>query len=714
MEQRRVQCTIRVEGLDCPSEEPPIQRALDGAPGVSDFEIEAADGTVSVRFDPARTDPERLARRITASAGMTARPIPEPSDPSAQGAARTTRSRGRLTLLAGAALGLGFGLHLALKTNWPGQLAFGLAVLLGGAPLPPKAWAALRSGRLGIHALMLIAIAGAVGLGEWGEAATVAVLFGISELLEARSLARAKRAVRGLLELEPEAAERVAADGATQLVSVSELRPGDRVRVRAGAKVPIDGRVVAGRTSIDEKAITGESVPSTKGPGDQVFAGTANGEGAIEVEATKAIGDSVVSRTAELVRQAQNRRMPMERAIERFAAIYTPIAVALSAALILGVPLASLGLGFEPAWRTWFFRGLVVLVASCPCALVIGVPVAVVSGLAAAARRGVLVKGGQFLEAFGRLKILAFDKTGTLTQGEPKVVEVVPTADGNPDRLLTIAAALGDQGGHLIGRAIARHARDRALNVPTADDYRAEPGRGAFGTVDSTRYYIGSHRYIDESGLCDDAFHERIGAVESGIGTAVALSGAGGPIGWIRLADRPRPEAEAVIGRLRALGLSTLMLTGDNESAAAETARRLGLTDHRAGLLPEDKARIVRELEAKAGPSGMVGDGVNDAPALASATVSVAMGGIGSASALETANVVLMAESLEGLPWLVGHSRRTLRIIRQNIALAIGAKAVVIALAIVGWADLWMAIAADVGTTLIVVANALRLLRSTE
>jgi Cd2+/Zn2+-exporting ATPase len=472
--------------------------------------------------------------------------------------------------------------------------------------------------------------------------------------------------------------------------------------------------VVSGRSAIDQKAITGESVPVDKQPGDDVFAGTVNGDGSLEVEATRPFSDSVVARTAALVREAQGRRMPLERSIERFASVYTPMVVALAAVLMVGPPLMTQLAGGSASWRGWFFRGLVVLVVACPCALVIGTPVAVVSALASAARRGVLVKGGQFLEAIGRLRVLAFDKTGTLTLGEPSVVEVVPAADGCPDSMLRVAAALGDRGGHVLGRAIARHAREREIPVPEAEDYRADPGLGASGTVETMKYHIGSHRYIDEAGLCDDAFHASLGDAELGPGTAVALSAPGGPLGWIRLADRPRPEAAEVLDDLSRLGLRTVMLTGDNASTAAATAAELGLADHRAGLLPADKARAVSRLDAEYGPTGMVGDGVNDAPALAEARVSVALGGISSAVALEAADVVLMADDLRGLPWLVRHSRRTLAIIRQNIALAVGTKAIVMALAVVGLADLWMAISADVGTTLIVVANALRLLRSPD
>ncbi len=551
------------------------------------------------------------------------------------------------------------------------------------------------------------------------------------------SLERARRAVRSLLEVAPETAERIGPDGTVAVVPAREVAVGDRVRVRAGERVPIDGRVVAGRSSVDQKAVTGESVPVPRGVGDDVFAGTVNGDGALEVEATKPFDDSVVSRLVERVRAAQAGRTPVERSIERFAAVYTPIVVGLAVTVMVLPPLSVISVrvgrrraAVEPLDlpRAGGVGDLL------PLRLVISTPVAVVSALAAAARRGILIKGGQYLEVVGKIRVLAFDKTGTLTLGEPDVVAVVPfEPDGeasvgvvrdeddgthdindnfNADKILRIAAAIGDRGGHVLGRAIARHARDLRLDVPEAHDYEAVPGLGATGHVDQTRYHVGSHRYIDEAGLCAGDFHVRFEAAEAEVGTSVALTAPDGPLGWIRLADRPRPESASVLAELRGLGVEPLMLTGDNAPTAADVATELGITDHRASLLPGDKADLITELNARRGPVGMVGDGVNDAPALAAASVSVALGGISSGAALETADVVLMADDLTGLPWLVRHSRRTLARIRQNILLAVGSKVLVLLLAIAGLAGFWLAIAADLGVSLLVVANALRLLRS--
>lgn len=707
-------CTLKVRGLDCPSEVPAVRSSLEGRPGVLALDFEPAEGLVRVTYDRERTDPGALAAAIRVGSGMHA----EPRVPSAVAVAEAPVESPPRRRWVGAA-GSGVALLTGSMLDWGSvagpwaRIAYGAAIAIAAFEIAPKAWASLRGRRLGIHLLVTVAVIGAVAIGEWGEAATVAFLFALSEALEALSLERAKRSVRSLLLVAPETAERIEESGATRTVEATGLRVGDRVLVRAGARVPVDGRVLVGRSSLDQRAITGESLPVARGPGEEVFAGTVNGEGALEVEATRAAWDTVAARTVALVRAAQASKPPIERSIERFAAWYTPLVFAGALAVMIGPPLARWGMGTEPGWGVWFARGLVVLVAACPCALVIGTPVAVVSALAAAARRGVLVKGGAVLEAVGGLRVLAFDKTGTLTVGAPDVVEVIAAGGGDSGGMLRVAAALGDRGGHPLGRAIARHARELLLDVPVADDYRAVPGLGAAGSVGSVEYHVGSHRYLDEEGLCGTgAFHDELEAAGRTVGTAVAVSSESGPLGYIRLSDRPRAEATGVVRDLERMGLRVVMLTGDNGPTAAAVAGEVGVADHRAGLLPSDKARIVGELGEKIGATGMVGDGVNDAPALAAARVGIAIGGASSAAAMEAADAVLMADDLTALPWLVRHSRRTLGRIRRNIALALGVKALVLTLAVFGYAGMWLAIAADVGTTLVVIANALRLLRA--
>ncbi|MDG3004639.1 heavy metal translocating P-type ATPase [Paludisphaera mucosa] len=716
----RARCTFHVRGLDCEHEVALLRAALKDAPGIEGLGFDLINGLMTVDYDDQRVDPARLAGQVTARSGLETVPVgaPEAEAPppwwSRRGLQASTAASG-LALAAGMLLHY-FGAKAGLSdgaAERASTASCALAIAAGGVWLFPRAWRSLRGLRLDIDVLMTLAIFGAVALGQWDEAATVAFLFGVSESLEALSVARARRAIRRLLEVAPPTAERIVAAG-VETIAVDRIDGGDRILVRSGDQIPIDGVILKGRSGVDQKAITGESTPVERGPGDPVYAGTVNGEGTIEIEASGPIGEALISRIVDQVRAAQAGRAPVERRISQFARWYTPLVVVIALLTALLPPAYAWAAG-GPVWATflaWFAKALVVLVIACPCALVIATPVAVVSGLAAAARRGVLIKGGEFLEAVGRLRALAFDKTGTLTLGRPDVVEVFASGQGDQADVLRIAAALGDRGGHVLGKAIARHARDLRIDVPRADDYTAIPGKGAQGRIDAVEYHLGSHRYIDEAGLCRPEFHAEMGEAEGRPGTEVAVTAATGPLGWIRLADRPRPEAAAVVAELHALGLRTVMLTGDNPRAAAAMARELGVGDQRSELLPADKVLAIDEYTAAHGPTGMVGDGVNDAPALAAARVSIALGGVSSGAALETADVVLMADDLRQLPWLVRHGRATLRMIHQNIALAIGVKAVVLVLALFGIANMWMAILADVGTTLLVVANALRLLRA--
>jgi Cd2+/Zn2+-exporting ATPase len=721
----QARCMLEVRGLDCPNEVEALRAALRDQEGITGLGFDLIHGTMTVDYIPGVVDPGKLARLIGERTGLQATVQGQPEGSGSEPSWWSRSERWVLTAGSGVALALGMafswlGPALGLPESTANRLAmtgYALAVVVGGVGLFPRAARNLRRLHLDIDVLMGLAILGAMALGQWDEAATVAFLYGLSEALEGLSLDRARRSIRALLDLAPPTAERIGPDGTVQVVPASQVRADDRLLVRAGDTIPADGEVVSGRSSVDQKTITGESVPVVRGPGDPVYAGTVNGEGTLEVRASGPVGDALISRVVDQVRANQAGRAPIERRISRFAAVYTPIVVGLSLGVMLVPPLIALiqdgpGAWDGNVWREWFSRGLVVLVIACPCALVIATPVAVVSGLAAAARSGILIRGGEYLEEIGALRALAFDKTGTLTQGRPDVVEVV-CAPGHEDEehVVRIAAALGDRGGHVLGKAIARYARGRSLDVPMANDYRAVPGLGARGRVDAEEYHLGSHRYIDEEGLCHPEFHDQMDRAESTVGTAVALTATSGPLGWIRLADRPRPEAARVLEELHRLGLQTIMLTGDNAGTAAAMARELGVGEQRAGLLPADKVTAIAELDARHGPTGMVGDGVNDAPALAAAKVSIALGGISSGAALETADIVLLADDLSRLPWLIRHSRATLALIRQNIALALGTKALVLFLAVLGYANLWMAIAADVGTSLLVVANALRLLR---
>ena len=703
--------TLQVQGLDCPTEAGALSAALLGTPGVLGLGFDLIHGTMTVDYEPSLTDPDRLIGLISSRTGMPASVLGAPIV-TAEAQEWSWLGRWPLTAISGLTLLAAVVAWWIGGPAWLSNTFYALSVAAGGVDLFPKALRSLRQFRLDIHVLMGLAVIGAVLLGQWDEAATVAFLFGLSEALEGLSLDRARRAVRALLEVAPEIAEVIDPDGSTRRIAADLVRKGDRVHVRNGERIPVDGTVRDGRSSVDQKAITGESVPILREPGDPVFAGSVNGDGVLEIEASGALGDALISKVIARVREAQAGKAPVERRLARFASWYTPLVVGVALVMMLGPPIYRLAIGEPPAWVPSFSRGLVVLVIACPCALVIATPVAVVSALASAARQGVLVKGGQFLEEIGRLRVLAFDKTGTLTRGEPVVVEVVSAEGRDDDDVLRIAAALGDRGGHVLGRAIARHARERRSDVPKADNYPAYPGLGARGDGGDVQYHIGSHRYLDETGLCPPDFHARLGSAEGSVGTSVALSTPTGPLGWIRLADRPRPEAARVLSELNELGVRTVMLTGDNTKTAEAVAEQLGMAEHRSNLLPGDKVSAVAELDAALGATGMVGDGVNDAPALAAARVSVALGGISSGAAIESADIVLMADDLSALPWVIRHSRKTLAIIRENIVLALVTKAVVLVLALFGLANLWMAIGADVGTSLLVTLNSLRLLRN--
>ena len=476
--------------------------------------------------------------------------------------------------------------------------------------------------------------------------------------------------------------------------------------------MPVDGTVVVGRSSVDQKTITGESVPVLREPGDEVFAGTVNGDGALEVEASGPLGDALISRVIARVREAQAGKAPVERRLARFAGWYTPLVVAAALAVMLAPPLLHLAAGQPAAWLAWFSRGLVVLVIACPCALVIATPVAVVSALASAARHGVLVKGGQYLEEVGRLRVLAFDKTGHLDPGRARRRR--GRAGRGPGRRRR-AADRRRPGRPRRPRPRPRHrpARPRAAASTSPWPTTTPPIPASAPRARWTPSLITSAATATSTrpAFASPTSTTRLGHAEQEVGTSVALSALSGPIGWIRLADQARPEAARVLAELAELGIQTVMLTGDNLKTAEAMAAQLGMTEHRSGLLPADKVSAVADLDARHGPTGMVGDGVNDAPALAAARVSVALGGVSSGAAIESADIVLMADDLGGLPWVVRHSRKTLARIRENIILALATKAVVLVLAVFGLANLWMAIGADVGTSLLVTLNALRLLR---
>ncbi|MEZ5293069.1 MAG: cation-translocating P-type ATPase [Vicinamibacterales bacterium] len=691
---------FRVAGMDCAEEAAILERRLTPMPGVESLSVDVVGQKMRVAHDAAVVTASAIADAV-AQTGMRAwleheRPVDVPT--SGDGLAPV--------VVAGVAIAAGLALQaLAPDPRW-GWPAFALAVALAGRQPAAKALGSIRRRSLDIHVLMLVAVVGALSLGDWAEAAAVVWLFAVSQWLEVRTMERARDAIRGVITLAP--AEAVVRHGGHDHVTPVDLvAPGTIIAVAPGGKVPLDGVVVAGRSDVNQAPITGESLPVPRTIGDEVFAGTINGQGALDVRVTRAVRDTTLARIVHLVESAQAQRAPAQQLIDRFARWYTPVVVALAAAVFV-VPVAFGG----GAAATWGYRSLVLLVVACPCALVISTPVSIVAALAVAARHGVLVKGGLHLERLAAIRVVAFDKTGTLTAGTPRVASVQSVGAGPGDDALGAAAAAELRVGHPIARAVVDAVRDRGICVPTAEDVREYPGLGVQARVDGRRVVVGNGAWAIEHGVdpavVTDAVDEHAGRGETPV--FVLVDGAVQLV--LGVADRPRAVAADVVRLLRDHGVAHVaLLTGDTPGAASALARATGVTDVRAGLLPGDKLRAVRELRDAHGPIAMVGDGVNDAPALAAADVGIAMGAVGSAAAIEAADVALMSDELQKLPYALRLSRAALANVRTNIALSLGLKVAVLVLAVAGWSTLWMAILADTGASVVVVANAMRLLR---
>ncbi|MFN0066485.1 MAG: heavy metal translocating P-type ATPase [Limisphaerales bacterium] len=619
-----------------------------------------------------------------------------------------------LVAVSGAAIAIGFLLlWTKMSPGWLSQVAFAIGTLTGGALVLPGALASVRRFRLDMNVLMTVAVAGAWAIGEEAEGAAVVFLFAFAELLETWSVSRANRAVASLLELTPATALRLKDDGSTEETAAAEVLVGDRILVRSGARLPLDGEVVAGESSVNQAPITGESVPVEKALGATVFAGTINGEGSLTVRVTKPAGDSTLARIIRLVQEAGESKAPTQRFVDRFAGIYTPVVFLLAVLTALVPPLL-----FDGAWSEWIYRALALLVIACPCALVIATPVSIVSGLTALARRGVLVKGGEHLENIGRLRALAVDKTGTITEGRPGVREILRRGTLSEADILARAAAIDAHSEHPLARCIVAEAKAQGLTWPEATGYQARIGRGALATIAGHLHFVGNHRLAHELGLCTPELESVLAGAEARGLTLVVLGHAphdgcpGEVLGIIAASDTIRPEAKEALASFKALGISpVVMLSGDNQRTVDAVARAAGLTEARGDLLPEDKVTEIRRLLAAHSYVGMVGDGVNDAPALALATVGIAMGAAGSDTAIETADLALMKDDLRKLAEAITVGRRSLRIIRFNVGFAVLVKAVFLILAFTGHTSLWLAIFADTGATLLVIANALRLLR---
>ncbi len=711
-----------VFGLDCAEEVAVLKQTI--GPLVGDADELGFDVLNGRMFVPATktevTDQDICA--AVAKTGMKAeRWRGQRSDE--RGDDRHRRVQVWLTSLSGIAALAGLMIHLWLSGSWsaaiellaghagqptpiPEIVAYLAAIALGGRFVVVKAWHAARNLRPDINLLMVIAVTGAIVIGEWFEAATVTFLFALSLTLEGWSIGRARRAIASLLDLTPPTIRLYSAINPDQEIAAADAPVGTFFVVRPGERIALDGDIVSGATSVNQAPITGESMPVPKEAGEEVFAGTINGEGVLVVESTKRANDTTLARIIRMVEQAHSRRARAEQWVEKFARIYTPAVMFLALAIFLIPPLLMGGL-----WEDWFYRALVLLVIACPCALVISTPVSIVSALASAARNGLLIKGGSYIEQPASLKAIAFDKTGTLTRGEPSVVQVVSLNGHDESELLQRAAALEQQSTHPLAKAIMEYASTRDIAPLDADDVQAMPGKGVEGRIGKKSFWLGSHRFFLERGLAANEISPQAEALEQQGCTVVLVGNDDHVCGLIAVADAVRPEAKAALAALRAAAVGHLiMLTGDNEATAKAIAQEVGIDEVFAELLPEDKVKAVERLVETYGTVAMVGDGINDAPAMARASFGIAMGTIGSDAAIETADIALMSDDLRRLPWLIDHSRRTVGIIQQNIIFSLGIKVLFVLLTFAGWATLWGAIAADVGASLLVVANALRLL----
>jgi Cd2+/Zn2+-exporting ATPase len=713
--------TLKIVGLDCAEEVGALKSTVGKLDGIDQLDFNLLNGTMSVTFSHDKVSEEQILAAVT-KAGLKAQPLN--SEEIKAVSFWQIRGRTIMCVLSGILLLAGFILHAVLHRSLMDALSGGegsgdhtfplismifylSAVIAGGWYVFPKAFSALRRLRADMNLLMSIAVVGALLIGEYFEAAAVAFLFSFSLLLESWSVGRARRAIKSLMDLTPATARYICpSDGDIMEKPVAEVPVGATVLVRPGEKFPLDGIISKGSTSVNQAPITGESMPVSKAPGDEVYAGSVNEDGSIEFSSSKPANDTTLSRIIHMVEEAQSRRAPSEQWVEKFARYYTPAMILLAVLIAIIPPLL-----FGGAWGAWFYQALVILVIACPCALVISTPVSIVAALASSARAGILIKGGAYLEAAARLKAIALDKTGTITHGKPEVQVIIPLNDHTRNELLERAAAMEAHSDHPLARAILRLAEKEGIEISQAEDFQAIKGKGASATIYGRSFWLGSHRLLHEKKMETPAIHQQIEAMEDAGHSIVVIGNDEHVCGFISIADTIREHAAEVVADLKAIGLQhVVMLTGDNQGTASAIAKTVGLDEVQAELLPEDKLKAVEELVRRYKDVAMVGDGINDAPALAAASIGIAMGAAGTDAAIETADIALMSDDLSRIPWLIRHAQRTLNIIRQNIIFALGLKLVFMGLALANVATLWMAIAADMGASLLVIANGLRLL----
>ncbi|MBC3918049.1 heavy metal translocating P-type ATPase [Undibacterium sp. CY18W] len=702
-----------IENMDCPTEEGLIRNKLSGMTGIVRLDFNLMQRKLTVSHTLESQEPiQAVLTSISMQAVLISEDGRSNQDAAVAPAANIANASRKWWLLGAGAIAAilaeVFTYIGSTEIASPVVLLSVFAILVSGTSTYKKGWIALKNFNLNINALMSIAVTGAIIIGQWPEAAMVMVLFSLSEAIEAMSLDRARNAIRGLMAMTPEKASVLQADGSWQELEAKSIAIGATVRVAPGERIPLDGELSKGQSSVNQAPITGESIPVAKIVGDKVFAGTINETGSFEYRVTAAQTDSTLARIIHAVEEAQGSRAPTQRFVDSFAKVYTPIVFVLALGVMLVPPLL-LGL----PWMVWVYKALVLLVIACPCALVVSTPVTVVSGLAAAAKAGILIKGGVYLEEGRKLKSLALDKTGTITQGKPVVTDI-KLLTGEQDTVLQLAASLAGRSDHPVSGAVTSHWKTagNGTAVFEVSDFEALTGRGVKGQIAGKWYYLGNHRLIEELKICSPTTEAVLYALEAAGKTAVIIADEQRPLAIIGVADTVRESSRQAIAELHALGIRTVMLTGDNELTAKAIAKDVGIDDARGNLLPEDKLAAINDELANHGTVGMVGDGINDAPALAKSSIGFAMGAAGTDTALETADIALMDDDLRKIPQFIRLSQRTAAILKQNIALALGIKLVFLIMAVMGIATLWMAVFADMGASLLVIFNGLRLVKS--
>lgn len=704
---------FRIQGMDCAEEIAVLRRVVGPlVGGDSNLTFDILTGVMAVTLQNAEIKSDAIIAAVTTT-GMRAEiqrdGLPAATTSFWHSGQIWTFASGLFLLSGMIAERLPFFLSFPESTgNALSKLCLGLAILCGFRLVAPKAFLSARRLEPDMNVLMTVAVIGAVIIGEYLEAASVAFLFALANTLESWSIRRAHRAISALMDLTPPTAHILNTDGSEETRPIADVVVHTRIVVKPGERIPLDGTVVSGRSQVNQAPITGESLPVEKQPGDGVFAGTINGGGALEIDTTKAADDTTVAHIVRMIEQAQAHRSPSEQWVEKFARFYTPTVMGIALGIFLIPPMV-----FGLAWGEWFYRSLVLLVIACPCALVISTPVSIVAALAAAARHGILVKGGIYLELPARLRAMAFDKTGTLTEGRPSVTAVIPLSDHNEPELLERVAGLESRSEHPLAKAILDYVRNRGIKVSPAENVQEIPGKGVSGEWQGERLWLGSARLLSERRQETSDIQNRIAALAARGNTVVIVGNEQHVCGLVTLADRLRPTAKEALDSLKAMGVDHLaLLTGDTLATAQGIGRNLPVDEIRAEMLPGEKVEAVKDFVIRFGTAAMVGDGVNDAPALATASLGIAMGVAGSDAAIETADIALMSNDLTKLPWLIGHSRRTMQIIQQNIWFSLIVKAVFVLLNFVGYSTLWGAIAADTGASLLVIFNGLRLLNA--